>query len=55
MQPFFTRAGAEHYLEINGHNLRGPEPLRIFVESAYRNAEWQAIRALLLALAKEGQ
>lgn len=31
VQPFFTRAGAEHYIEINGHNLRGPEPPRIFV------------------------
>lgn len=44
VQPFFTRVGAEAYLEINGHNLKEP---RIYVESAYRNAEWQAIRKFL--------
>lgn len=44
VQPFFTRVGAEAYLEINGHNLKEP---RIYVESAFRNAEWQAMRKLL--------
>lgn len=48
VQPFFTRAGAEEYLRVNGHNLRGTKDARIYVDSAFRNAEWQAIRALLL-------
>jgi hypothetical protein len=47
VQPFFTRKGAEEYLRINGHRLRGKEPPRIYVESAYRNAEWAAIRKML--------
>lgn len=53
VQPFFTRAGAEEYLRINGHNLRGrsaKEAPRIYVDSAFRNAEWQAIREMLLGL-----
>ncbi len=47
VQPFFTRAGAEEYLRINGHNLRGKEPPRIYVEGSTRNAEWRLIRKLL--------
>ena len=48
IQPFFTREGAERYLRDNEHNLK-PEA-QIYVESGYRNTEWQAIRALLLRL-----
>jgi hypothetical protein len=48
VQPFFTRKGAEEYLRINGHNLEGAEKPRIFVDSAYRNSEWIAIRNMLL-------
>lgn len=40
----FTEQGAKDYLECNGHNLKGP---RIFVESAYRNEEWQRVAKLL--------
>jgi len=50
VQPFFTRKGAEEYLRINGHNLQGKEPPRIYVESAFRNAEWQMIRQKLMML-----
>lgn len=50
VQPFFTRKGAEEYLRINGHNLEGKEKPRIYVESAYRNAEWIAIRQMLIDL-----
>lgn len=50
VQPFFTRKGAEEYLRINGHNLRGREEPRIYVDSPNRNAEWQAIRRMLLGL-----
>jgi len=46
VQPFFTRKGAEGYIEINGHNLKDP---RIYVESAFRNSEWQALRQLLVS------
>lgn len=45
VQPFFTRVGAEAYIVANGHNLTDP---RIYVDSAYRNREWQAVRAMLL-------
>lgn len=47
VQPFFTEVGAQRYIDINGHNLREP---RIYVESGYRNEEWETIRELLLAL-----
>lgn len=47
VQPFFSRADAEAYILRNRHNLCDP---RIEVDSAYRNEEWQLIRALLLAL-----
>lgn len=54
VQPFFTRQGAEEYLCINGHNLQGERPPRIYIESAFRNAEWQAVRGVLLALGRIG-
>ena len=44
VQPFFSRIGAEQYIEANRHNLTDP---RVFVESAYRNDEWQAVREML--------
>jgi len=47
-QPFFTRAGAERYIKENGHNLREP---RIYVECAFRNREWQAMREHLQRIA----
>ncbi len=43
----FTRKGCEDYIAVNGHNLKEP---RIYTASAYRNREWQTIRAFLLAL-----
>lgn len=45
VQPFLTRLGAESYIQANQHNLR---ETRIFVHSAFRNFEWQAIREMLL-------
>lgn len=48
VQPFFTEAGAQHYIKQNGHNHRGE--LRIFAGSAFRNWEWQAIREYLAGL-----
>lgn len=44
-QPFFTRKGAEEHLRVNGHNY---QKTRIYVECAFRNAEWQAIREILM-------
>jgi hypothetical protein len=41
----FTEEGAKAYIRINGHNLREP---RIYVESGYRNEEWETIRAHLM-------
>ncbi len=48
VQPFFTREGAENYLRVNGHNIKGLEEPRIYVASASRNAEWEALRQALL-------
>jgi hypothetical protein len=50
VQPFFTRQGAEEYLRVNGHNLCDP---RIYVDSAFRNAEWQAVRDMLTKMHAE--
>ena len=43
----FTRKGAEDYIKANGHNLNEP---RIYVESGYRNVEFETIRKFLLNL-----
>ena len=48
-QSFFIRQNAENYLRNNSHNLR---EAFCYVESAYRNPEWQQIRELLLSLAR---
>lgn len=50
VQPFFSRAGAEEYIFRNAHRLTDP---RVYVESAYRNPEWQAVREFLLRVANE--
>lgn len=54
VQPFFTRKGAEDYIAINGHNVAGRFPIkegvRIYVESGWRNHEWQEIRTFLMSL-----
>ena len=49
VQPFFSAKGAEAYIESNRHNLQEP---RVYVGSAYRNDEWQAVRSELLSLEK---
>ena len=43
-QPFFTEVGAQRYIDRNRHNLG---KTRIYVESGYRNDEWEAIRETL--------
>lgn len=43
--PFFTRQGAEDYIAANAHRLTEP---RVYVDSAYRNDEWQLMRRLAL-------
>jgi len=48
VQPFFTEEGAKEYLRVNGHNVRGET--RIYVESGFRNAEWQAVREHLMGM-----
>lgn len=45
VQPFFTEHGAQEYIRMNGHNLREP---RIYVESGYRNHEWEMVREHLM-------
>lgn len=48
-QPFFTEAAAKQYLKINGHNIKRP---RIYATGSFRNAEFQLIRSLLMAVGK---
>jgi hypothetical protein len=50
VQPFFTRKAAEAYIEVMRHRLTDP---RVYVESGYRNREWQTIRALLMLIAAD--
>ncbi len=49
VQPFFSQAGAERYIQENGHNLKKP---RIYVECAYRNREWLAMRKHLIGCSR---
>lgn len=44
-QAFFIRQNAENFLASQSHNLNAGY---IYVESAYRNYEWQAIREMLV-------
>lgn len=44
-QAFFIRENAQRFLDGQRHNLLAPY---IYVESAYRNPEWQQIRELLI-------
>lgn len=48
----FTRKGCEDYIALNGHNLKSP---RIYVESGYRNREWEQLRELVMRLGAEDQ
>jgi hypothetical protein len=50
VQPFFTEAAAEAYITANSHRM---SETRIYVDSGYRNYEWQAVRAMLLEKAKK--
>ncbi len=49
VQPFLTLAAAQAYINVNAHRLEFP---RIYVDSGYRNLEWQEIRAFLKSLVK---
>lgn len=51
VQPFFSMKAAENYIETNRHNLTDP---RVYVDSAYRNEEWQAVRGVLLEMIEKG-
>lgn len=45
----FTRVGAENYIAANGHNLTEP---RIYVETGFRNREWETVRDHLLSMGR---
>ena len=47
VQPFLTMKAAEAYIEANAHNLDHP---RVYVESGYRNHEWEFLRDYFLNL-----
>ena len=49
-QAFFIRENAQNFLDGQRHNLG--EKAFIFVESAWRNPEWQQIRELLIDKAR---
>lgn len=49
----FTEAGCQEYIRLNGHNHRGE--LRVYAAGSWRNAEFRAVRELLIALAGGGQ
>lgn len=42
--PCLTEAGAQAYIDVNGHNLKDP---RIYVTSGLRNQEWIDLRAFI--------
>jgi len=44
----FTRVAAQEYVDTQQHRHRGQ--LRVYVDSAYRNPEWQTLRAHLLGM-----
>lgn len=48
VQLFFTQSAADDYIKRNGHKHDGE--LRVTVESAYRNHEYQAVRNWLMSL-----
>ena len=43
----FTEQGCKDYIRLNGHNLTDP---RIYVESGYRNYEWERLREFLMKI-----
>lgn len=45
----FTEQGARQFIAANRHNLG---EARVFVDSGWRNPEWQAVRGALLAMAE---
>lgn len=47
----FTQAAADEFIAVNRHRLTDP---RVYVDSAYRNQEWNAVREHLLTLASTG-
>lgn len=47
VQPFFTEEAAQNFIDANKH--RHGE-LRVYVDSAYRNYEWQMARALFISM-----
>lgn len=52
VQPFFTEVAAQDFITRNGHRYDLDE-LRIYVDSAYRNLEWQAVREHLMKVKQE--
>ena len=43
VQPFLSEQGARDYIAANKHRYE-PDELRVYVDSGYRNYEWQALR-----------
>jgi hypothetical protein len=50
VQPFLTEAAANAYIKQNSHHLTNP---RVYVESGYRNYEWEGIRKYFMAESAE--
>jgi hypothetical protein len=47
LQPCFTNAAAEAFIERQSHNYRH---LRVYVASGYDNPEWRIVRDWLMSL-----
>lgn len=50
VQPFFSEKNAQFFIDRNRHRLTDPD---IYVDSAYRNLEWIAIRSFLNSLVRD--
>ena len=50
VMPFFTEEAADAYIHNNRHHF---SEARVFVESGYRNYEWERVRELLMSCTEE--
>ena len=50
VQPFFTRKAAEEFIFNNAKRLNKPF---VYVETAYYNPQWKALRTLMMIVAHE--
>jgi hypothetical protein len=54
IQTCLTKAGADRYLQDNGHNLQHYHGTRVYVDSAWRNQEVVDLRKAILTITETG-